>query len=176
MVDIFDTTSLVTLRGTLASVEWKNPHVILHLDTRSNAGKDEKWSVETLNAQGLSQRGLNADSFKVGETRSMIVCVKRDGATGRRDTLDCRAQRRHRGPCGLLRSRRFQPRPLQDRLLAASGFRTLSISAAVAAWSSSLEDARSNPLATIGTIADAVAERLGQVAVMFTTHTPLGQS
>ena len=80
VVDIFDTTSMVTLRGTLTSVEWKNPHVILHLDTMSNDGKDEKWSVETLNLQGLSQRGLNADSFKVGETRSMIVCVKRDGA------------------------------------------------------------------------------------------------
>ena len=82
VVDIFDTTSLVMLRGTLASVEWKNPHVILHLDTQF----EKRWEGREMergnaeNAQGLSQRGLNADSFKVGETRSMTVCVKRDGA------------------------------------------------------------------------------------------------
>ena len=78
--DTFDTTNLVALRGTLASVEWKNPHVILHLDTRTNDGQGEKWSVETLNVQGLSQRGLNEDSFKQGQTLSFTVCVKRDGA------------------------------------------------------------------------------------------------
>jgi hypothetical protein len=80
VASLFDTTNLVTLKGTLTEVEWKNPHVFLHLDTRGDDGGTVAWTVETLNLQGLSRVGLNQDSLKVGDVLSMTVCVKKDGA------------------------------------------------------------------------------------------------
>jgi hypothetical protein len=64
---MFDMTTHVTLTGTLTEVEWRNPHVFLHLDTRSDDGSIVGWTVETLNERGLSRLGMNRDSLKAGE-------------------------------------------------------------------------------------------------------------
>ena len=89
VADLFDTKTHVTLRGTLTGVEWRNPHVFLHLATRGGDGSTVAWTVETLNQQGLSRAGLNLDAFKVGEALSMTVCVKKDGSRWAvTDTID----------------------------------------------------------------------------------------
>ncbi|HET9268872.1 MAG TPA: DUF6152 family protein [Vicinamibacterales bacterium] len=75
----FDTSKLVTLQGTLTRVEWREPHVILRLETRTGNGSPVNWSVETRNPLGLAQAGLNRDSFKVGDRFSATVCVAKDG-------------------------------------------------------------------------------------------------
>jgi hypothetical protein len=80
IANLFDTMNPVTISGTLTEVEWKNPHVILHLDRRGGDGSNIAWSVETLNVQGLSRVGLSPNSFKAGEALSMTVCVAKDGA------------------------------------------------------------------------------------------------
>lgn len=79
VTQFFDTSKLVTLQGTLTRVEWREPHVILRLETRSGSGSPVSWSVETRNPQGLAQAGLNRDSFKVGASFSATVCVAKDG-------------------------------------------------------------------------------------------------
>ena len=75
----FDTNNLVTLQGTLTNVEWRNPHVILRLETLGDNGGPVSWNVETLNVQGLSRQGLNQESFKPGAAFSATVCVAKDG-------------------------------------------------------------------------------------------------
>lgn len=75
----FDTTNLVTLRGTLTNVDWRNPHVILRLETRGDNGEPVSWHVETLNVQGLSRQGLTQAFFRPGSAFSAKVCVARDG-------------------------------------------------------------------------------------------------
>jgi len=75
----FDTAKLVTLQGTLTRVEWREPHVILRLETRRDGGSMVDWNVETRNPQGLAQAGLNRDSFRVGDVFSATVCVAKDG-------------------------------------------------------------------------------------------------
>jgi hypothetical protein len=75
----FDTNNLVTLRGARTSVSWRNPHVILRLETRGDRGNAVSWNVETLNMQGLSRQGLNQESFKPGDVFSATVCVAKDG-------------------------------------------------------------------------------------------------
>jgi hypothetical protein len=79
VVNVFDTSRLVTLRGTLTRVDWRNPHVILRLETRGDDGSTTGWNVETRNPQGLAQAGLTLESFKVGSTFSATVCVAKDG-------------------------------------------------------------------------------------------------
>ena len=79
VTQFFDTSKLVTLQGTLTRVEWREPHVILRLETRGGNGSPVSWSVETRNPQGLAQAGLNRESFKVGDRFSATVCVAKDG-------------------------------------------------------------------------------------------------
>ena len=79
VVHFFDTSKLVTLQGTLTRIEWRQPHVILRLETRRTDGSTIDWSVETRSPQGLEQAGLNRDSFKIGERFRATVCVARDG-------------------------------------------------------------------------------------------------
>lgn len=75
----FDTSNLVILRGALTSVSWRNPHVILRLETRGDNGSAVSWNVETLNMQGLSRQGLTQESFKPGDAFSATVCIAKDG-------------------------------------------------------------------------------------------------
>jgi hypothetical protein len=75
----FDTSKLVTLQGTVTRVEWREPHVILRLETRRADGSIAGWTVETRNPQGLAQAGLNRASFSVGNTFRARVCVAKDG-------------------------------------------------------------------------------------------------
>lgn len=79
IASFFDTRNLVTLEGTVTNVEWRNPHVILRLETRDDTGNPVSWNVETLNVQGLSRQRLTQDSFKPGEAFSATVCVAKDG-------------------------------------------------------------------------------------------------
>lgn len=75
----FDTSKLVTLQGTLTRVDWREPHVILRLQTKSTDGATRGWTVETRNPQGLAQAGLDKASFKVGDPFTATVCVAKDG-------------------------------------------------------------------------------------------------
>lgn len=79
VASFFDTRNLVTLQGTLTNVDWRNPHVILRLETRRDNGDPVSWHIETLNVQGLSRQGLTQTSFKPGAAFSAKVCVARDG-------------------------------------------------------------------------------------------------
>jgi hypothetical protein len=79
VVHFFDTSKFVTLQGTLTRVEWREPHVILRLETRRDDGSTTSWMVETRNPQGLAQAGLNRTSFTVGDAFRATVCVAKDG-------------------------------------------------------------------------------------------------
>lgn len=46
MTAIFDLNDRVALSGTLTKVDWRNPHIYLDVDTRSEGGKVETWRAE----------------------------------------------------------------------------------------------------------------------------------
>ena len=78
VTDIVDTSSRVTLEGTLIRVHWKAPHVILQIETKERKGSTAIWSVETQSPQGLSRAGLTQQSFTIGQVLSATVCVAKD--------------------------------------------------------------------------------------------------
>ena len=58
----FDGTKPVTLKGTVARMEWTNPHAWLHVDVKGGDGKVVSWMVEggapnALLRRGWTQRG-----------------------------------------------------------------------------------------------------------------------
>jgi hypothetical protein len=62
----FDANKPITLRGTVAKVEWINPHSWIHVDVKSPEGKVERWMIEGGNPTVLLRRGLTRDSLPVG--------------------------------------------------------------------------------------------------------------
>ncbi|HUK32329.1 MAG TPA: DUF6152 family protein [Vicinamibacterales bacterium] len=76
---VYDVSQRTTLNGVITDVEWKQPHVIIHVDVRGANGS-VVWDVETQGAFNLKQRGLSADFVKPGETVTVTVCVAKDGS------------------------------------------------------------------------------------------------
>jgi uncharacterized protein DUF6152 len=62
----FDASKPVALKGTVAKVEWINPHSWIHIDVKSPDGRVERWMIEGGNPTVLLRRGLNKDSLPIG--------------------------------------------------------------------------------------------------------------
>jgi hypothetical protein len=62
----FDTTRPITLNGTIRSIEWVNPHVIIHLDVKDARGKVETWVVQSGAPNIMVRRGMPRDTLQPG--------------------------------------------------------------------------------------------------------------
>jgi hypothetical protein len=62
----YDGNQPVTLKGTLTSVEWVNPHGWIHLDVKGPDGKVTNWAVETGAPNAMLRRGLRKTDFPEG--------------------------------------------------------------------------------------------------------------
>ena len=75
----YDASKPLTLAGTLAKLEWVNPHGWIHLDVKQPDGTVKKWTIETSNPIQLGKHGLKKTDFVDG----MSLTVK--GFQGLRD-------------------------------------------------------------------------------------------
>jgi hypothetical protein len=62
----FDATKPIKLRGTVARMEWINPHSWIHLDVKKPDGKVERWMIEGGPPNALYRRGFTKDSLPIG--------------------------------------------------------------------------------------------------------------
>ena len=62
----FDATRPIKLRGTVAKMEWINPHTWIHLDVKTPGGKVERWMIEGGPPNALFRRGFTRDSLPTG--------------------------------------------------------------------------------------------------------------
>ncbi len=86
----FDANQPVTLRGTIASVEWINPHAFINLDVKRDDGKVDRWRIEAGSPNTLVRRGLTRDSIQPGTEVVVFGYRHRNGsltANGRDVTL-----------------------------------------------------------------------------------------
>jgi len=63
----FDDKQPVTLRGTVAKVEWLNPHVWLYVDVKDESGAVAHWQCEGGAPNGLTRQGWSKSSLKPGD-------------------------------------------------------------------------------------------------------------
>ena len=75
----YDMKSMVTLRGAVAEVEWKNPHPLIYIDVKTPDGKTERWGVETGSPARLKRHGLHVTDFQVGSDVIVGGFAARDG-------------------------------------------------------------------------------------------------
>jgi hypothetical protein len=62
----FDANKPVQLRGTVARVEWINPHTWIHIDVKEPDGKITRWMIEGGTPNTLLRRGLTKNALPEG--------------------------------------------------------------------------------------------------------------
>src|SRR6185369_12208356 len=64
---VYDGTKQTTVAGVVTQFKFVNPHAMMYIDSKDNAGKTTKWVVEFDGRLNLSNFGWTQDSIKSGE-------------------------------------------------------------------------------------------------------------
>ncbi len=64
----FDTSKPITFTGTIKQIDWMNPHIYTHVETKDPAGKSIVYKVEGGPPNSLFRQGWRKDTLKQGET------------------------------------------------------------------------------------------------------------
>ena len=72
-------SKLVTVKGTVTSVTWANPHPMFSLDVPAADGKVEKWSVGGPAITRMERNGWSKTTLKVGDVITGIGYQFGDG-------------------------------------------------------------------------------------------------
>ncbi len=74
----FDSTQPVKVKGTIAKMEWSNPHAWLYVDVKEPDGKVVNWRFELGAPNALIRLGWKTDSVPVGvEVQSKASAQRR---------------------------------------------------------------------------------------------------
>ena len=87
----FDANRPVQLKGTVAKMEWINPHAWIHVDVEADGGKVERWMVEGGTPNTLFRRGFTKNSLLPGTVILVDGYQAKDGsmkANGRNLTFE----------------------------------------------------------------------------------------
>jgi uncharacterized protein DUF6152 len=75
----FYSNKKITLKGTIAQVEWENPHTYIHLAVKDSNGKVTDWALETYPPHVLHRGGLTREMFKEGQEVTVVANPAKDG-------------------------------------------------------------------------------------------------
>jgi hypothetical protein len=76
----FDMQKRLPLKGVVSQVKWQNPHVLIFLDVKDEAGKMVTWGFENSNVHTLANQGYNRNTLKVGQEITAIVNPAANGS------------------------------------------------------------------------------------------------
>jgi hypothetical protein len=76
----FDANKQVKLKGTIAKMEWINPHAWLHIDVKESDGAVTRWMIELGPPNSLIKRGWTKQSVPTGVEIEVVGYQSRDGA------------------------------------------------------------------------------------------------
>ncbi len=75
----FESGKTATLKGTVKSWTYMNPHCLLTLDVRDDDGKVVQWIVETQAPGIMYPAGYRKDSFKAGDEVTVVANTVKNG-------------------------------------------------------------------------------------------------
>lgn len=75
----FDGSRTITLTGTIARMDWINPHTYLYVDVKDDSGQTTSWSIESYPTGTLHRAGVKKDMFVVGQTVTVNINPAKDG-------------------------------------------------------------------------------------------------
>ena len=76
MSAMFDFNQVVTRTGTLAELDWRNPHIYMLVDVE-DAGKVERWSFEGPPPVFFRDRNVDRPAFEASKGKSVTVEASR---------------------------------------------------------------------------------------------------
>ena len=76
---VFENGKTVTLRGTVKSWTYANPHCLLTFDVTGDEGKVVQWIVETQAPGIMYPAGYRKDSFKFGDEVTVVANPVKNG-------------------------------------------------------------------------------------------------
>jgi hypothetical protein len=74
---------LIEVEGPIASVEFKAPHVWVHVTARDAAGKERTYSAEWSNPSRLERDGITRETLKVNDMVHVWGAPSRNGSDNR---------------------------------------------------------------------------------------------
>lgn len=75
----YDLSKSTTLKGTITSIQWINPHATIDIEVNDTTGKAQKYIVESVSPLGLSRRGWTKDSLKPGDQITVTGNLSQNG-------------------------------------------------------------------------------------------------
>ena len=81
---MFDRSKTVVVHGTLAQLEWKNPHafVWVYVEKPSQSGKYDLFAFEASSINRMVRYGWSKDALKAGDKVAVQYFPLKDGRTG----------------------------------------------------------------------------------------------
>jgi hypothetical protein len=82
MSAVFDFNDRVTLTGTLTKIDWRNPHIELIVDAKSDGNQVQTWSIEGPPPSFFRVRDVNKSDVEtaLGKTVTAEASRARDGS------------------------------------------------------------------------------------------------
>ncbi len=76
----YDMTKTITLHGTVTKFDWSNPHVVVFVDAKNDAGELQHWTIEFASPVHMVRAGWSKSSMKAGDDISIDTHPSRNGA------------------------------------------------------------------------------------------------
>ena len=79
---MFDSSKVMTLKGTVHQFRWTNPHVALFVKVDGSNDPGKLWSVELTSPGNLKRLGWTRTALKAGDPVEVEINPLRDGRRG----------------------------------------------------------------------------------------------
>jgi hypothetical protein len=76
----FDRSKPVKVQGTVAKLEWTNPHIWIYVDTKDEKGAIVHWQCEGGSPNTLTRQGWTKESLKKGDQVTIEGYRAKDGS------------------------------------------------------------------------------------------------
>ena len=76
----YDGENVITITGTITSVEWASPHVVVHFSVPADNAEPTPWTMEMDPPTLLNRYGLRHDTLKAGMQIKLTGVRARSGA------------------------------------------------------------------------------------------------
>jgi hypothetical protein len=79
---LFDLTKTITLAGTLGKIDWRNPHVLMSVEVKTDTGGVDTWTIETGAPSWFRTRTVGKKEFEgeIGRPVVLQVVAAKDGS------------------------------------------------------------------------------------------------
>jgi hypothetical protein len=77
----YDLQKSMTLEGSVTSLEWTNPHCLLHFDAKSESGEVQHWSIEMYNTLWMTRAGWTRSAVHAGDPITITFHAAKNGTT-----------------------------------------------------------------------------------------------